>query len=108
MPGPDPDSLYGLLHSSQIDGGQNYAAFRDPDTDAWFQAARRTLDDAARQALYRRIEGRIAEAQPYTFLFAPAVIAGVSARFEGARPSPQGILGHLPGAFALRPAGGGS
>ena len=107
MPGPDPDSLYGLLHSSQIDGGQNYAAFRDPDTDAWFQAARRTLDDAARQALYRRIEGRIAEAQPYAFLFAPAIVGGVSARFEGARPSPQGILGHMPGAFALRPAAGG-
>jgi len=108
IPGPDADSLYGLLHSSQIDGGQNYAAFRDPDTDAWFLAARRTLDDTARQALYRRIENRIATEQPYAFLFAPAVIAGVSARFEGAKASPQGILGHMPGAFALRPAAGGS
>jgi len=108
MPGPDADSLYGLLHSSQIDGGQNYAAFRDPDTDAWFLAARRTLDDRERRALYRRIENRIVAEQPYAFLFAPAVIAGVNARFAGAKASPQGILGHMPGAFALRPAAGGS
>lgn len=108
LTGPDPDSLYSLLHSSQIVGGQNYAAFRDADTDAWFVAARRTLDEGARRDLYRRIEARVAEKQPYAFLFAPAVVAGVSARFEGARPSPQGILGHMPGAFALRPAAGGS
>jgi peptide/nickel transport system substrate-binding protein len=108
MPGPDADSLYGLLHSSQIDGGQNYAAFRDPDTDAWLLAARRTLDDSERRALYRRIENRIVAEQPYAFLFAPAVIAGVNARFAGAQASPQGILGQMPGAFALRPAAGGS
>ena len=108
VPGADPDSLYSLLHSSQVEGGQNYAAFRDPDTDAWLAAARRTLDDGERRAIYRRIEARIAETQPYAFLFAPAVVAGVNARFEGAEASPQGILGFMPGAFALRPAAGGS
>jgi len=108
MPGPDADSLYGLLHSSQIDGGQNYAAFRDPDTDALLVEARRSLEDDARRRLYGRIESRLNAEQPYTFLFAPAVIAGVNARFAGAAASPQGILGYMPGAFALRPAAGGS
>jgi peptide/nickel transport system substrate-binding protein len=108
MPGADPDSLYGLLHSSQIAGGQNYAALKDPEIDAWLDAARRTLDETARTALYRRIEERVLERQPYSLLFAPVVLAAMSRRFDGALPSPQGILGHLPGALALSPAGAAS
>ena len=104
MPGADPDSLYGLLHSSQIDGGQNYAALKDPDVDAWLDAARRTLDETARTTLYRRVEERVIDRQPYSFLFAPVVLAAMSRNFDGARPSPQGILGHVPGALALSPA----
>jgi peptide/nickel transport system substrate-binding protein len=106
MPGPDPDSLYGMLHSSQVDGGQNYAAWRDPEVDAWLDAARRTLDETARAALYRRVETRVLERQPFSVLFAPAVIAAMSTRFTGAVTSPQGIFGHVPGALALRPSGG--
>jgi peptide/nickel transport system substrate-binding protein len=108
VPQADPDSLYGLLHSTQIHGGQNYAAYRDPEVDAWLEAGRRTLDEPARAALYRRVEERIATQQPYAFLFAPVIVAGVSLRYEGAVISPQGIVGHMPGAWALRPARGGS
>jgi peptide/nickel transport system substrate-binding protein len=104
MPGADPDSLYGMLHSSQIAGGQNYAAWRDPEADADLDGGRRTLDEDARVALYRRVEARVLDSQPYSVLFAPAVQAAMSTRFEGAVPSPQGILGHVPGAMALRPA----
>ncbi|HYV86626.1 MAG TPA: ABC transporter substrate-binding protein [Patescibacteria group bacterium] len=106
MPGADPDSLYGMLHSSQIEGGQNYAAWKDPDVDAWLDAARRTLDETQRTALYRRIEARVLERQPYSYLFAPVVLAAMSRKFDGALPSPQGILGHNPGALALFPATG--
>lgn len=104
VPGPDPDSIYGLLHSSQIGGGQNYAAWRDPAVDAALDAARRTLDESARTALYRSVENRLIEAQPYAFLFAPVVLGAVNARIAGALPSPAGILGHRPGAAALGPA----
>ena len=103
-PTPDPDSLYGFLHSSQIGGGQNYAAYRDQDVDRWLEEGRRALDPAERAAIYRRIEERIATAQPYTTLFSPAVIGALNARFEGADASPLGILGHVPGALALHPA----
>jgi peptide/nickel transport system substrate-binding protein len=107
VPGADPDSMFGMLHSTQIDGGQNYAAYRDPEVDAWLAGARSTLDDTARVALYRRVEERLALRQPYTFLFAPGVQAAINARFEGAEASPQGILGYFPGAMAIRPAAGG-
>lgn len=102
IPAPDPDSIYGLLHSSQIQGGQNYAAYRDAETDDWLDEGRRTVDVAARERLYRRVEERLRDQQPYTFLFSPAVPAVLNARFEGLEPSPLGLLGSSPGAAALR------
>ena len=104
MPNPDPDALYGMLHSSQIGSGQNYAAFRDADVDAWLEEGRRTLDPARRTAIYRKIEARLAESEPYSYLFAPSVLAALSRRFDGIEPSPQGILGHVPGALGFRRA----
>jgi peptide/nickel transport system substrate-binding protein len=106
-PSPDPDSLYGMLHSSQIGGGQNYAAYRDAEVDRWLEEGRRELDPARRDAVYRRIAARLDEAQPYTTLFSPSVVGVLNSHFEGAEPSPQGILGHVPGALAIRPASGG-
>jgi len=106
-PSPDPDSLYGMLHSSQIGGGQNYAAYRDAEVDRWLEEGRRELDPVRRDAVYRRIAARLDEAQPYTTLFSPSVVGALNNRFEGAEPSPQGILGHVPGALAIRPASGG-
>jgi peptide/nickel transport system substrate-binding protein len=104
LPNPDPDAMYGMLHSSQIGSGQNYAAFRDGDVDAWLQEGRRTLDPVRRVAIYRKIEARLALTEPYSFLFAPSVLAALSRRFDGIEPSPQGILGHVPGAFGFRRA----
>ena len=101
VPTPDPDSLYAMLHSSQIAGGQNYAAYRDAEVDAWLDAGRRTLDVAAREALYRRVEARLAEQAPYAFLFGVSAPAVLSDRFERLEPSPLGILDYFPGAAAL-------
>ena len=105
MPGIDPDATFGMLHSSQIDGGQNYAAFSDPQVDTWLEQGRRTLDAAERRDLYHRINRRVREVEPYTFLFYPAVQAAVPVRFGGVRPSPQGILGSYPGAARFDPGG---
>jgi peptide/nickel transport system substrate-binding protein len=105
-PTPDPDSLYGMLHSSQIGGGQNYAAYRDPEVDRGLEEGRREMDPVRREEIYRRIAARLEIAQPYSTLFSPAVIGALNARFEGAEPSPLGILGHVPGALALRPVPG--
>ena len=105
-PPPDPDSLYGLLHSSQIGAGQNYAAYRDPDVDRWMDEGRRTPDSPARTAIYRRVEERLAATEPYALLFAPTVVGAMSVRFEGAEAGPLGIIGHVPGALAIRLAAG--
>jgi peptide/nickel transport system substrate-binding protein len=97
VPGTDPDSLYGMLHSSQIDGGQNYAAFADSEIDTLLEQGRRTLDAGARDAIYRRIDRRVGDLQPYSFLFYPVVLYALSREVGGVTPSPLGILNQYPG-----------
>ncbi|HEU4402736.1 MAG TPA: ABC transporter substrate-binding protein [Candidatus Polarisedimenticolia bacterium] len=100
-PGADPDALFSMFHSSQIKGGQNYAAFRDASIDAWFEAARRTLEERERRALYQRIDRRLAELQPYAFLFIPTLQGALSRRIGNAEISPRGLLSFYPGGAAL-------
>jgi peptide/nickel transport system substrate-binding protein len=107
-PGLDPDAVYGMLHSSQIDGGQNYAALRDPDVDRLLEEGRRTLDGARRRSIYGEIAARVRALEPYSFLFFPAVEGALSRRVDGVKASPQGILGWYPGAAGFRAARDGS
>ncbi len=100
--GLDPDSLYGMLHSSQIEGGQNYAAFDDAAVDAWLEEGRRNVDPEQRRDRYTRVDRRLRELQPYAFLFYPVVRAVVPRRFEGIVPSPLGVLNHYPGVSRIR------
>lgn len=68
----EPDLLYWVFHSSSIPAaaqhgaparvGGNRQGTSDPALDALLEQARRTDDPAARAALYRRSEARIAEA----------------------------------------------
>ncbi|MFQ5877170.1 MAG: ABC transporter substrate-binding protein [Acidobacteriota bacterium] len=108
VPGLDPDSWYGMLHSSQIDGGQNYAAFRDARVDAWLDEGRRSIDAHRRLELYRRVERRVRDLQPYTFLFFPIVRAAVSRRVRGLSASPLGIIDQYPGAERIYVTGAGA
>jgi peptide/nickel transport system substrate-binding protein len=105
VPGPDPDGIYGLLHSSQIEGGHNYAALRDPEIDRLLDAGRRTPLEAGRATIYREMDRRFRELLPYTPLFFPIQQAALSRRFLNVEPSPRGILDHYPGAarIALAP-----
>ncbi len=99
----DPDGVaYGMLHSSQIKGGQNYAGFRDPQIDSWLEEGRRALDPKERETIYRRIDRRIADLQPCTCLFSPLTRAAMSRRVSGARPGPRGLIAQYPGVLRLR------
>jgi peptide/nickel transport system substrate-binding protein len=69
---PDGDNfLYPLFHSASFGPGGNYSFYADPVTDSLIAVARRTTDDAAREALYRRIDGRVYEAAPWLYLWFP-------------------------------------
>ncbi len=98
VPRVDPDGARDSLHSSQIDGGQNYAAFRDPEVDAWLETARRSLDPQERSRLYHLVDRRVRDRQPYAYLFYPVVQSAVARRFGNVEASPRGILACHPGA----------
>jgi peptide/nickel transport system substrate-binding protein/oligopeptide transport system substrate-binding protein len=69
---PDGDNfLYPLFASASFGPGGNYAFYSDPTTDSLIFAARRTLDDTARAALYRAIDTRTYQAAPWLYLWVP-------------------------------------
>lgn len=69
---PDADNfLYPLFHSASFGPGGNYSFYSDPVTDSLIMVARRTVDQHAREALYRRIDDRVYQAAPWIYLWFP-------------------------------------
>ena len=69
---PDAENfLYPLFFSGNAGIGGNYSFYHDPETDSLLVRARRTLDDSARVALYRRIDERVYRGAPWLYLWFP-------------------------------------
>jgi len=87
----DPD-LYDLFHSSKTKEGEyNFVGYANPEVDRLLEEGRRTFDQAARQRIYREVHRRLAEDQPYTFLFVADALPVVASRVRNVRASPAGI-----------------
>ena len=81
---PDGDNfLYPLFHSASFGPGGNVSFYSDPATDSLIATARRTTDDAAREALYRRIDARVYDAAPWLYLWFPVDLWGRGPTVEG-------------------------
>ncbi len=88
LPAADPDP-YPLWHSSQAAGdGQNYVAFRDPESDVLMEEARRTADPKRRRELYREFQRRFVEQAPGLVLYQPVYTYGVSRDVHGVQITP--------------------
>jgi ABC-type transport system substrate-binding protein len=67
----DPD-LYQIWHSSQTDPNElNFVGFKDARSDELIEQLRREYDDEQQIQLAHGLHQRIAQLQPYTFLFSP-------------------------------------
>jgi peptide/nickel transport system substrate-binding protein len=87
----DPD-LYDLFHSSKTKEGEyNFVGYADPEVDRLLIEGRRTFDRALRQQIYRQIHRRLAEDQPYTFLYVADALPVVASRFRNVVATPIGI-----------------
>lgn len=94
--GLDPD-IYNIWHSSKTKEGEfNFISYRNPEVDALLVQGRRSCRPEERKKIYREIHRRIAEDQPYTFLYYPMALPIVHKRFNGIAPSPIGIAYNLP------------
>jgi peptide/nickel transport system substrate-binding protein len=65
-PESDPRQIW---HSeSTKEGGDNFTQWRSARADELIEKGRRTMDEAARMAVWREFEACVAEDQPYTFI----------------------------------------
>ncbi|MDI7276565.1 MAG: ABC transporter substrate-binding protein [Anaerolineae bacterium] len=88
LPAADPDP-YPLWHSSQATGdGQNYVGYRDPQSDAIMEQARRIADRNQRRELYREFQRRFAEQAPGLVLYQPVYNYAVSRQVHGVQITP--------------------
>ena len=72
----DPDP-YPLWHSTEIEGGQNYARWNNRQADELMEAGRRTNDQAQRIELYRQFQAVFTEEAPALLLYHPVYTFGV-------------------------------
>ena len=82
---PDPFPLY---HSSQIDTGQNYGGWANPEADALMTEARSTVDQEKRRRLYAQFQHLFATDIPAIPLYYPAYTYGVSERVKAVQIGP--------------------
>lgn len=66
----DPDP-YALWHSSQAEGGQNYAGLKNPAVDQLLEEGRRTTDAEVRHQIYREFQKLFAREVPALLLYYP-------------------------------------
>jgi peptide/nickel transport system substrate-binding protein len=81
---PDADNfLYPLFHSASFGPGGNVSFYADPVTDSLILMARRTVDQRARDALYRRIDERVYSAAPWIYLWFPIDLWAAQPSLDG-------------------------
>jgi peptide/nickel transport system substrate-binding protein len=85
----DPDA-YEIWHSSQIEKGFNFISYRNSEVDTLWEEGRREYDQEKRKQIYWRIHERIAEDQPYTFLYVPLGISILQKKFALLERDPAG------------------
>ncbi len=73
----DPDP-YPLWHLSQIEGGQNYAGWRNDEASMLLESARMVTDKGTRNDFYFEFQRIFAEEAPSIVLFYPVYTYGVS------------------------------
>ncbi|MGQ9683974.1 MAG: ABC transporter substrate-binding protein [Anaerolineae bacterium] len=88
LPAADPDP-YPLWHSSQAEGyGQNYVGYRDSQSDALLEQARRITDRQQRLALYRDFQRRFQEQAPSLILYQPVYNYAIDRQVKGVQVGP--------------------
>ncbi len=86
----DPDKgLYDQFHSR---GGLNWGRFRNPKVDALLSSARSATDRKERASMYHEIAALLADQVPYYVLSYQGYHLFHSARLEGFRADPRGML----------------
>ena len=82
-------NLYGFLHSGMALNDGHYA---NPVVDQALDTARTLTDPAARIAQYAKVMRQEHKDLPIIYVYNPVNIVGMSARLQGFRPVPDGLI----------------
>jgi peptide/nickel transport system substrate-binding protein len=86
----DPDgNTYAFLHSGQ---GNNASHYGNPTVDTLLDDARSATDVAKRKADYFKVWAELRRDLPLTYLYNPRNIVAMSAKLQGYRPVPDGMI----------------
>jgi len=80
--GPDPDP-YSLWHSSQANGGSNYAGLTDSRIDTLLEQARAEPELVARSEFYHTFQQRWLELSPAITLYQPLYVIVTTTNIQG-------------------------
>ena len=88
VPSVDPDQT-AVWSSKEYPGGLNYSHFADPSVDALLAQARTVsgCDQAARKALYDRLQAALMGAQPVLLLYQPITFIAYDRTLRGIAPT---------------------
>jgi peptide/nickel transport system substrate-binding protein len=82
-------NTYAFLHSGQ---GNNVSHYASTTVDRLLDEGRGTVDLAKRKAIYAQMWPELRRDLPITYLWTPRNIMGMSARLQGFRPVPDGMI----------------
>ena len=83
------------FHSSEVAEGWNFVRFADSEVDEILDRLRQVPDLAAAIPLHLRLQRRLHELQPYTFLWEPRRLAIARAELVGVAPTPLSTYASL-------------
>jgi peptide/nickel transport system substrate-binding protein len=82
-------NTYAFLHSGQ---GNNATHYSNPTVDKLLDEARGMTDVAKRRADYHQVWSELQRDLPITYLYNGRNIVGMTARLQGFRPIPDGMI----------------
>lgn len=82
---------YQIFDSSQMERGDDFVSYQDPELDKTIEEARRTIDDAKRNELWHKVHRLLHEDQPYTFLFDRQSLRFIDKRFDNVQVTRSGL-----------------
>ncbi|MGC1413205.1 MAG: ABC transporter substrate-binding protein [Acetobacteraceae bacterium] len=86
----DPDgNTFQFLHTGQ---GNNFTGYINPMVDRLLEQGRDMTDTSKRRIVYQQAWAALRRDLPITFLYSPRNIVAMTARLQGFRPVPDGMI----------------
>jgi peptide/nickel transport system substrate-binding protein len=83
--------IHQMFHSSNIQDGDNFMSYSNPQLDALIDEARRTVDEARRMELWQQCHALLHEDQPYLFLYSRKSLVYVDRRIQNVQQTRLGL-----------------